>query len=145
MQQLNEQLLDAWIKINGTLKDTKTCKDLPYNQAIIMKFLYDQYKIDGIGKVSFQTLIEKTNFVKSLVNRTIDQLCENNFVIRIKEGRKAYVQLVSENLDAFLKTHENSLRICDEIIARIGIDDAETLIRVFNEVFTMNREGTLEL
>ncbi len=145
MQDLDEQLLDAWIKINGTLKDTRTSKDLPYNQAIILKFLYDQYKIDGIGRVSFQTLIEKTNFVKSLVNRTVDQLSESNLVIKIKEGKNAYAQLVSENLETFLKIHENSLRICNEIIAKIGVDDTNALIRAFNEIFAMNKEGTLEL
>ena len=48
-RELWERMLRAWIGVNGMLKDSRITRELTYNEAVIMKLVYDQYQADGIG------------------------------------------------------------------------------------------------
>lgn len=49
--ELRERLLSAWIGINGFFKDSRMTRELTYNEAVVMKLVYDQYRADGMGRV----------------------------------------------------------------------------------------------
>ena len=40
---LNEQLLLAWVKLTGMIKNGRITKGLAYNEAIVMLLLYNRY------------------------------------------------------------------------------------------------------
>ena len=69
---IQERMLTAWIGINGFFKDSRMTQDLTYNEAVVMKLVYDQYRADGDGRTPVQSIVKRTNMLKSLVNRTVD-------------------------------------------------------------------------
>ena len=54
---LEENMLDAWIGARGMLKDSKITKNLTYNEAVVMKIVYDQYRQDGVGRTAVGTIV----------------------------------------------------------------------------------------
>lgn len=127
-ESLEEQLLSAWINLNGILKDSLMTQGLTYNEAIVMNLVYSDFQA-GQSRTSMQQLITMTGFLKSLMNRTINSLCQQGFLQKVKEGRNLYVSLIEDKLPDFLKIHDHSLGLAREIVKVIGADDAECFIK----------------
>lgn len=129
---LPERLLNGWVRLNGLLKDSAMTRGMTYNEAIIMRLALHQYRADGVGRVSVQRILAETNMMKSLVNRTVNALCAQGFLVKEKSGedrRSLFVRPVPEKLPDFLCVHRQSLKSANEIIGIIGEDDAEAFIR----------------
>lgn len=138
-EDLRERLLEAWVGINGILKDSRMTKRLTYNEAIVMRLTFKQYQIDHIGQVSVQHILKQTNMLKSIVNRTINSLCTQGFLIKeqgISDRRNLFVRLVPEKLPEFLTVHQHSLEIVDKVIHMIGEEDAAVIVRCWNKLAT---------
>ena len=54
---IQERMLTAWIGINGFFKDSRMTQDLTYNEAVVMKIVYDQYRQDGVGRTAVGTIV----------------------------------------------------------------------------------------
>lgn len=129
---LREQLLDAWIKINALLKDSRMTRDLTYNEAIVMRLAFNQYRNDGVGRVAVQRILKETGMLKSLVNRTVDSLCAQGFLVKERgerDRRSLYVRPIPGKLSAFVSVHERSLQIVEQVIQIIGETDAAVFVR----------------
>lgn len=132
-----EKLISAWVKLTSVLKNTRITKELPYNEAIIMMLLYGRYKKDPQGAVSVKEIIEETKMLKSLANRTINSLEKKGLLTRcVLSGDKriAYVRCSEENLDAYLKVHNESLGHAQNIIDIIGEEDTETFLKIVKKI-----------
>ncbi len=132
-----EELLRAWVLLTGTIKNCRITKGLVYNEAIIMLLLYSRYQQDGIGIISLKEITTETKMLKSLVNRTIKSLEKKGMLCHCTaEGdkRKSYVRCVEEQLPVFLKVHNGSLTIAQNIIDLIGTEDAEAFIRIAKKI-----------
>lgn len=132
-----EQLLQAWVNLSGILKNNRITKGLMYNEAVVMLLLYNRYREDGIGLISIKEITKKTRMLKSLVNRTINLLEEKGLLERCKgsgDSRLAYVRCIEQSLDIFLKVHETSLTLAQNIIDIIGEKDAETFISIVKKI-----------
>ena len=81
-QPLEEQVITAWVRLTGLLKNTRITKGMVYNEAIVMLFAYNRYREDGIGVISFKEIVTETRMLKSLVNRTIDSLVTKGYLAR---------------------------------------------------------------
>ena len=81
-QNIDENLITAWVQLTGILKNTRITKGLVYNESIVMLTAYKKYIEDGEGLVSFQALVRETRMLKSLVNRTIDSLVGKKLLTR---------------------------------------------------------------
>lgn len=139
-QELEEELVTAWVRLTAALKNTRLTQGMIYNEAIVMMIAYNKYREDGEGLVSFKDLVRETKMLKSLMNRTIDSLVAKNYLVR-QEGedrRTTYVKPVPENLDEFLKVHNNSVVLAREIITIIGKDDAEAFVRISEKISDAN-------
>ena len=79
-----EALLNAWISLSGTVKNSRATKGLVYNEATVMRLLYNRYCEDGVGRISVKEIVQSTNMLKSLVNRTINSLEEKNLLERVE-------------------------------------------------------------
>lgn len=134
---LLERLLGAWIGINGMLKNSRITRDLTYNEAVIMKLVYDQYQADGVGYTAVSRLVRETNMLKSLVNRTVNALCAKGYLIRERDGvdaRSVLVRPVEERLPDFLSVHRRSLDLARQIVDVIGPKDAEAFVRMYEKL-----------
>ena len=132
-RRLQEDILGAWIGLNGMLKNSRVTKDMSYNEAIVMRIVMKQYETDGIGKTPVKQIIAETRMLKSLANRTINMLCDKGYLIRQKDekdARNIMVMPVVERLGGFMDVHERSLQLAQDIIDAIGEEDAQHFIRI---------------
>ena len=130
-------LLTAWVKLSGILKNNRITKGLLYNEATVMLLLYSRYTEDGVGLISVKEIIAQTGMLKSLVNRTINSLEKKGLLVRQageKDKRTLYVRCVEEKLDVFLQVHASSLGVAKGILDIIGPDDAEAFIRIVGKL-----------
>ena len=133
----SEKLLASWISLSGIIKNSRITKGLMYNEAVVMYFLYKSYTEDSQGMISIKEIVEKTRMQKSLVNRTVNSLEEKGLLLRCEaEGdrRMTFVKCVGDRLDTFLRVHEESLSIAENIIDIIGEDDAEAFNRIVEKL-----------
>ncbi len=138
---LREQLLDAWIRLKGLFKDSRVIQDLTYNEAVVMRMAYNQYREDGLGRVAVRSILKETGMLKSQVNRTVDSLCSRGFLVKErdeKDHRSLFVRPVPENLSAFVPIHERSLQIAEQITHIIGEADAAVFIRCCEKLSAAN-------
>ena len=136
-QELTERLLEAWIGINGMLKDSRITRDLTYNEAIVMKLVYSRFQADGTGRTAVRYIREQTNMLKSQMNRTINALCDQGYLCKERDPedlRSLFVRPVPERMPDFLSVHTQSLELAQRIIAIIGEDDAEAFVRMYGKL-----------
>ncbi|MCI8739141.1 MAG: hypothetical protein HFG10_03400 [Oscillibacter sp.] len=136
-RELWERMLRAWIGVNGMLKDSRITRELTYNEAVIMKLVYDQYQADGIGCTAVSEIVRETNMLKSLVNRTVNALCGKGYLIRERSGKDArsvVVRPVEARLPDFLTVHRRSLSLVRQIIGIVGPEDAACFIRMYEKL-----------
>lgn len=133
MEELCERMLGAWIEVNGMLKDSRITQGLTYNEAVVMKQVYDQYRSDGTGRVAVGQIARDTNMLKSLVNRTVGALCDRGYLLRERgerDGRNVFVRPVEARLEDFLAVHRRSLALVEQIIGVVGLEDARSFVRM---------------
>ncbi len=131
--QLEEEVIAAWVKLTGLLKNTRLSQGMIYNEAIIMLIVNRRYEQDGEGLVSFKEIVAETNMLKSLVNRTIDSLVKKNLLQRCEgktDRRTTFVRPVKENLHEYLEVHQRTLEMVGQIVEIIGKEDAQAFIRL---------------
>lgn len=135
-QPLEEQVITAWVRLTGLLKNTRITKGMVYNEAIVMLFAYNRYREDGIGVISFKEIVTETRMLKSLVNRTIDSLVAKGYLARCegKDKRTTFVRIRPENIGEYLDVHEQSLSLASHMIGIIGREDAEAFVRIVNKI-----------
>lgn len=135
--QLEEDLILAWIHATGVLKNTRITQKMIYNEAVVMSIVYERYREDGVGAVTFGEICRRTRMLKSLVNRTIGTLAIRGFLERRtgEDKRTTYVVPVKKKLPEFLEEHERSLALARRIIGLIGEEDARTFCRIAEKVF----------
>lgn len=130
-------LLRAWVQLSGILKNSRFTKGLPYNEAIVMLLLYEQYVADGVGILSIREITASTKMLKSLVNRTVNSLESKGLLTRCEgtgDRRVGYIRYVEDQLSVFLEVHNSSLQIAQRIIDIIGPEDAEHFIRIVDKL-----------
>ena len=128
--ELRERLLSAWIGINGFFKDSRMTQELTYNEAVVMKLVYDQYRADGVGRVPLRSILKRTNMLKSLANRTIDSLCAQGYLVKERSGRALSLRLAPQRLADFLAVHQRPLALAQAVIDAIGPEDADRFVRI---------------
>ncbi len=107
-EALLERMLRAWIGVSGLLKSSRITRELTYNEAIVMKLVYDQYKTDGTGRTAVRWIVQETNMRKSLC------------VLRPYH--------VSDLPD------RRSLELVRQIADVVGPEDAETFVRMYEKL-----------
>lgn len=134
--ELEEQLIAAWIRLTGTLKNTRITHGMIYNEAIVLSIAYARYKKDGTDTIPFKEIASETRMLKSLVNRTVDSLEKKGLVERIdgQDKRTTNVRLVKEKLDVYLEMHAHTLEMVRGIVQIVGRKDAEAFVRIAKKI-----------
>ncbi len=138
--ELEENLITAWIHLTGALKCTRITQGMIYNEAIVMLLAYNRYKKDGVGLISFKEIVAETGMFKSLVNRTLDTLEAKGYLVRCvgEDKRTTLVRLCPEKINTFLKVHDKTLDLVQNILSVVGEEDAETFVRISEKVWSAN-------
>ena len=135
--QLNEALLGAWLKISTAINNSRLVSEMSYNESLICNILYRTATEDASHNLTATDLCAETKILKSQMNRILTQLEEKNLITRErspKDKRKIFIRLTTEQSNAYLKQHEQILKLLDAIIKRLGEEQAKEVIRALNGV-----------
>ena len=140
-QQLQNELILAWVRLSGIIKNNRITTTLKYNEAIVMLTVYSRYLKDGVGLTSVQDIIKETGMLKSLVNRTLGELESRGLIVFEKgtvDRRTKFVKCVKEKLEVFLSVHNTSLGVSQNIIDIIGSEDAKAFINIVEKLASVD-------
>lgn len=134
MNDLNEQLLEAWLKLSSTVSNERIVTDMPYNESVICYHLYYHQIRDPGSCLTATDLCRETKMLKSQMNRTLTRM-EQKHVIRrersTEDKRCIFIALDPEQTKLFQKQHQKILKIIDQMIEKIGYEQAEQILSAF--------------
>ena len=141
MKAFNEELLSAWLRISNTICNERIVTHLPYNEALVCNILYNQRMDHPDVYLTATDLCEKTRLIKSLMNRTLNNLEEKGLIIKKrseKDRRSVFVIFNEKNIYQYEKGHNEVLQVVDDIIEKIenkiGIKKTKEIVNVLNTI-----------
>jgi len=143
MQNINEKVLSAWLKLSTAICNERIVSELPYNESLVCGILHENAVEHPEEKITATDLCEKTNMQKSLMNRTLNSLEEKGLIFRKrseKDKRQVFVSMNMENAEVYERQHKNILRVVDEIVEKVGKEKAEEIIKLFTLITNKAKE-----
>lgn len=137
MENLNESLLEAWLRISTSVINSRVVSELSYNESLVCNALYKAMKEDSSKKLTATDLCSSTKMLKSQMNRTLNQLEKKSIILRersLEDKRKVYIMMNPAELSGYQKQHEKILFLIDNIIEKLGISKVEEAIALFNQI-----------
>jgi len=137
MQQLNEVLLGAWLKISTAINNSRLVSEMSYNESLICNILHRNATENPGSPLTATDLCEQTRILKSQMNRILTQLEEKKLITRARSAedkRKIYVHLTKEQSNAYLKQHGQILNLLDGIIDKIGEEKTLEIVEALNNI-----------
>ena len=94
MQNINEKILGAWLKLSTAICNERIVSELPYNESLVCGILHENAVERPEEKITATDLCEKTNIQKSQMNRILNtsfkQFRPFFFLKEIKLRRKIF-------------------------------------------------------
>ena len=143
MQNMNEKVLNAWLRLSTTICNERIVSELPYNESLVCGILHENAVEHPEEKITATDLCEKTNMQKSLMNRTLNSLEEKELIFRKlyeKDKRQVFVSMNMENAEVYERQHKNILRVVDEIVEKVGKEKADEIISLFTLISNKAKE-----
>lgn len=135
--QLNESLLGAWLKLSTAINNSRLVSEMSYNESLICNILYRNITEQPDVPLTATDLCMETRILKSQMNRILTQLEEKNLITKERSAtdkRKVFIRLTSEQSNAYLKQHEQILKLLDDIIDKLGEEQTKEIIRALNGI-----------
>lgn len=139
MSELNEQILDAWIHLTTAINNERIVSEMPLNEALICRILYKNQE----SEITVTDLCALTKMQKSQMNRTLMNMEKKNWIQRQrskKDRRQILIALNEEKMRAYQEQHEHVLNIVNKLVERIGHENAEKTVELFNLIEQIARE-----
>ncbi len=143
MQNINEKVLNAWLKLSTAICNERIVSELPYNESLVCGILHENAVDHPEKKITATDLCEKTNMQKSLMNRTLNSLEEKGLIFRKrseKDKRQVFVSMNMENAEVYERQHKNILRVVDEIVEKVGKEKADEIVSLFTLISNKAKE-----
>ena len=143
MQNINEKVLSAWLKLSTAICNERIVSELPYNESLVCGILHEKAVDHPEEKITATDLCEKTNMQKSLMNRTLNSLEEKGLIFRKrseKDKRQVFVSMNMENAEVYERQHKNILRVVDEIVEKVGKEKADEIVSLFTLISNKAKE-----
>ena len=126
----NLELLDAWMNMTANLKVNRLLQDMSLNEMFICSYIY------RFNKASFKQLIEKTNLLKSQMNRQLNDLIEKGFVTKNTDDndkRKIVLEMTEKGKEVYLKEHEKVVALISRVTNELGNKKTASLAKLMKE------------
>ena len=143
MQNINEKVLNAWLKLSTAICNERIVSELPYNESLICGILHRSAKEEPEKKITATDLCEKTNIQKSQMNRILNTLEQKGLIFRKRseqDKRQVYVAMNMENAEVYERQHKNILRVVDEIVEKVGKEMAVEIVQLFTLISNKAKE-----
>lgn len=120
---IEEDLLNAWLKMSVCIKGNRILKELSFNEITILNAL------NG-GDLTFKMILEKTKMLKSQLNRVLNSLINKKMVISYannNDKRSIIYSLNNQNREIYDNEHKRILIIMNSIKNSLGEDETKRL------------------
>lgn len=132
MSQLNEELLNAWLRVSTSIVNSRIVSELTYNETLVCNALY-RYGLEKRSKPLTATdLCGMTNMLKSQMNRTLNLLEGRGLITRqrsTEDKRQVFVFFNADKSEAYEIQHSRILKLLDKIIKELGEEKAEEVVQ----------------
>ena len=139
MQEVNERVLSAWIKLFISLDTERIPSLMPFNEAVICNLLASNEQ----KQLTATDLCGLMRMQKSQMNRTLTSLEEKGLIERIRcedDKRQRIVRYIPDPDNIFVQQHEKNLKVIERFLTRIGYDRAEEIIELFTLISDIAQE-----
>ena len=143
MQNINEKVLNAWLKLSTTICNERISSELPYNESLICGILHRNAVENPEKQMTATELCEQTNIQKSQMNRTLNSMEEKGLIDRIrskKDKRQVFVKINMENAKVYENQHKKVLDIVDTVLEKVGKEKAEEIVQLFTLISKKAKE-----
>ena len=137
MNQLNEVLLGAWLRLSTSINNSRVVSDIPYNESLICNILYRNHIDHPERNLTATELCNETKMLKSQMNRTLNQMEAKNLITKERsesDKRKVYIRLNTEQTEIYLTQHAKILSLLDAIIEKLGEYETQEVIHMLNHI-----------
>lgn len=143
MQNMNEKVLDAWLRLSTTICNERIVSDMPYNETLICNTLYQSARECPEKKLTATELCAKLKMLKSQMNRTLNSMEAKGLIFRERSAsdkRQVYVGLNMENFGIYWRQHEKILDFVGSLLEKMGKEKADEIIKVLNLITDSAKE-----
>ncbi len=137
MTKINEDLLDAWLRLSIAVNNPRLVTEITYNESLICNILYKHAHSEIATPLTATDLCKMTNMLKSQMNRTLNQLEEKNLISRKRsttDKRQVYVTMNLQQCHIYETQHKQILGILDAVINKLGYERSRDAIRILNAI-----------
>lgn len=137
MTKINEDLLDAWLRLSISVNNPRRVTEITYNESLICNILYKHAHNQEETPLTATDLCKMTNMLKSQMNRTLTQLEEKELISRERstiDKRQVYVTMNMEQCHIYESQHEQILSILDAVIHNLGKERSLEAIKLLNAI-----------
>ena len=126
-QQLQEELLYAWMKMSVFIRGNRILSDLSFNEVMICGMLSRQ---PPDAPLTATELGEQTNLLKSQINHILTGMEQRNLIERTRstaDKRVVYVQLSEEGRRIYAQEHAGVMEILKVVYEEFGSEKTQEL------------------
>lgn len=137
MENLNESLLDAWLRISTSVINSRVVSELSYNESLVCNALYKAKTAHPEQQLTATDLCSRTKMLKSQMNRTLNQLEKKSIILRERSAddkRKVYISMNIDEISEYEKQHNEILYLIDNIIEKLGTNKVKEAISLFYQI-----------
>lgn len=137
MDNLNEEILESWLRLSQTVNNDRVVTDLSYNESLVCNILYRTQMQDPAKEITATDLCHKTKILKSQMNRTLNVLEKKELILRERstlDKRNVFIRLNPEHLKTYEIQHQKILDLVDEIISGLGEEKAVLAKELFHTI-----------
>ena len=143
MQNINEKVLNAWLRLSTTICNERLVSELPFNESFICGILHHNALEHPEKKMTATELCEETNMQKSLMNRTLNSLEKKGLICRKrseKDKRQVFVSINMENAEIYERQHKSVLQLVETMVEKVGKEKAEEIVQLFTLISNKAKE-----
>ena len=138
---LNEELLEAWLRLSCVIDNQRLAADFPFNEALVCGLLSQG------GCRTASELCARTRILKSQMNAILRSLEGKGVIARERsqtDRRRVELRLLPAGLERYRASHRQALDTVDRLISGMGEDAARQLLpllrRAADAFDTMQKE-----
>lgn len=138
---LNEELLEAWLRLSCVIDNQRLAADFPFNEALVCGLLSQG------GCRTASELCARTRILKSQMNAILRSLERQGVIARQRsqtDRRRVELRLLPASLERYRASHRQALDTVDRLISGMGEDAARQLLpllrRAADAFDTMQKE-----
>ena len=131
MDDTNERIINAWVELSAILNNNRLVTDMPYNEAIICRYLI-QHPNENITAT---TLCAKTRIKKSQMNRTLIAMFDKGLIYREnsqQDKRHIFIRFNPEKRSVYDDMHKKTLALVTKLLSDLGTKRTEQLLKTLD-------------